>query len=91
MLLVAALAGALLGGWALQRHAGEQELRDLPESQRRAFFQRTLETLRTTCMEASGPRLTDYCREQANLAAEFPECDADCLELTRHFSHRATR
>ena len=75
----------------LWHRAGEQELRELPEAQRVAFYHRTLETLRTTCMAASGPRLTDYCHEQAALVVHFPECDAACRELARHFTHKPTR
>ncbi len=74
-LLVLAGLSALFGGRA------SDELGALPEPQRRALYLQTLETLRATCQSASGPTLTEYCRDQGRLLASFPECDAACREL----------
>lgn len=68
-----------------------RELGDLPGPERRALYQRTMETLRTTCMHASGAQLTEHCREQANFVERFPECDRECRELAQRFHPQPTR
>lgn len=66
----------------------DRELSDLPPSERRALFERTLETLRTTCGQARGPEVSDYCREQADFITHFPECDGACRELAARIAPR---
>lgn len=66
----------------------DQELSDLPHAERRALFERPLETLRTACIQARGPEVSDYCCEQANFIKHFPECDGTCRELAAHFALR---
>lgn len=58
----------------------DHELSELPHAERRALFERPLETLRTACIQARGPEVSDYC-EQANFITHFPECDGTCREL----------
>lgn len=59
----------------------DREIRHLPDSQRTALYQRTLETLRSPCSHAGGDALSDFCREQAEFIQRFPECDDACREL----------
>jgi hypothetical protein len=58
-----------------------REVNHLPEPERRALYHRTLETLKTTCTNASGPTLREYCREQAEFMKDFSECDDSCRAL----------
>lgn len=90
---LALLVGVATAGLIAQYLHGRtnRELRDLPEADRRALYQRTLETLRTTCEHASGSQLTDYCRSQADFIERFPECDSECRELARRFHPQPTR
>ena len=65
--------------------AGEEAraLRALPEAQRAGLYLRTMETLRTVCDPAPGRSMRTYCREQAEFALQFPECDAACRQIAR--------
>ncbi len=81
-LVVVALAAFAI----LQQTGREREVRNLPASERAALYQRTLETLKTICANASGSTLKEYCRNQAEFIGLFPECDESCrarvLQLT---------
>jgi hypothetical protein len=65
--------------------ADRRALRALPDDQRLALYARTIENLRDTCDPAPPRSLRDFCRGQAELAANFKECDNDrsCQELVR--------
>jgi hypothetical protein len=64
---------------------GEQRaLRQLEASDRGALYERTLQSLRRPCSEADRPApLDDFCLRQADFILEFPECDAECRELSK--------
>lgn len=66
----------------------EHEIAELPPSERRAFYERTLETLRATCSRAAGPEVSEYCRQQARFITHFPECDAACRDIAARFGTR---
>src|SRR5512145_1844318 len=68
----------------------DRELRALPAADRRALYQRTLETLRSACMHVTGPQLSDYCCDQAEFVKRFPECDPTCRELAERFAPKPT-
>lgn len=73
----------VLGGfafWIWSQGAERRAIRRLPEAARTAAYERTLENVRTVCA-APELALEDYCREQAVLLLEFPECDEACHEL----------
>jgi hypothetical protein len=59
----------------------EREVRSMPAAERRALYQRTLETLQNTCARAPGPTVREHCREQATFIAFFPECNEPCRDL----------
>lgn len=88
--LVAAIAGVTFMFMFMQTRL-DRELSELPPSERRALYERTLETLRTTCSQARGPELADYCRQQADFVKRFPECDSECRELAARFAPRPSR
>lgn len=69
----------------------DREISQLPESERRALYERTRETLRTSCAHARGPEVTEYCREQADFIQRFPECDSECRELAARFAPQPSR
>jgi hypothetical protein len=68
-----------------------RELSDLPVTERQALYERTLETLRTTCVRAHGYELTEYCRKQADFITHFPECDSECRDLAARFTPPPSR
>jgi hypothetical protein len=64
---------------------------ELPLTERRALYERTLQTLRASCDAKRGDDgLSDYCRQQADFILLFPECDAVCVAGAERF-HRPTR
>jgi hypothetical protein len=57
----------------------------LPVRERRALYERTLDTLGSFCepsKELSG--LDDFCHQQAALLRRFPECGASCRARSEH-------
>jgi hypothetical protein len=74
----------LLSGYWWWTSSGEgREIRDLPPAQRKGLYQRTMENLKTICDPAPGRSMREFCRRQAALAVEFPECDDDCHRIAR--------
>jgi len=73
--------------------ADTRALRALPQEQRRAIYTRTIEILRGTCDPAAPRSLRDFCRDQAQLAARLPECEADpgCQQLVRRHAFQPRR
>lgn len=71
----------------------ERALRDLPEGERRALYERTLQTLRGPCAPPEAPEgaLLDHCRHEADLLRRFPECDATCSKLAARFLEQPSR
>ncbi len=67
----------------------DREISNLPDPGRRALYDRTLETLRTSCAEARGPEMADYCRDQADFIKHFSECDSECRDLAARFAPRS--
>lgn len=90
---VGALTGVTLVIVALLVHRPnlDRDLMGLPEADRRALFERTLTTLKTTCAYPRGPDLSDYCREQAAFIVHFRECDGTCRDLAAHFAQQPAR
>lgn len=68
-----------------------RELVDMPETERCALYERTLETLRTTCMRAHGQEPTAFCGRQADFVTRFPECDSECRDLAARFAPQPSR
>ena len=89
MAVVLVLLG-LVGVWVWQNAAQRQAVRDLPTQDRLAMFGRTLESVRSVCVPARSG-LEGYCRSQATLLLEFPECDADCVGLVHRARGEPTR
>ena len=75
------LAALALVGWLATSQSSTAALRGLPANQRAQLVERTLANLREVCHGAERPR--DFCREQANLVLQLPECDQVCREQAR--------
>jgi hypothetical protein len=74
-----ALALVLAIVWVWHNAAVKQEA----ENRRRdELYRRTLENVQSVC-RAPEPGLESYCRAQAALLLEYPECDPDCVALAR--------
>jgi hypothetical protein len=77
--LVIAIAGAIL----LLIHsegAERRAIRDMPAAEHQALLARTVQNLKSICSPAE-ESMRDFCREQAQLALEFQDCDQTCQEL----------
>jgi len=69
-----AILTALLWAWSALHDT--RAMRNLPEAERAALCQRTRDNLREICQGRDRPR--DFCRAQATLLLDLPECDAAC-------------
>jgi hypothetical protein len=82
--VVVALVTSLVG-------ADQRALQRLPAHERAALYQRTMENLTSVCaMEGKGS-LNDFCRDQAQFALMFPECDGTCMATARELLRTPTR
>lgn len=77
--LVLGIAGVILL-FIYSEGSERRAIRDLPEPERHALLERTLQSLKSICSSPSDA-MRDFCREQARLAMLFPECDVSCQEL----------
>jgi hypothetical protein len=68
--------------WLWSYGAQQRAIDHMPQEQRHALFERTLENLRSVCT-GSADGMRDWCQSQANLALELRECDRDCQDLAR--------
>jgi hypothetical protein len=77
--IVLVIAGAIL---LLVHSEGAERsaIRDMPAPQRQALLARTVQNLRSICSPPEDA-MRDFCRDQAQLALEFQECDRPCQEL----------
>jgi hypothetical protein len=74
---------ALVAAWWWSYTSEGRALRALPAAERRALYQRNIDTLREVCEPAPPRSLRTLCRDHAHRVLEFPECDADCREVAR--------
>lgn len=90
--LAAAIAtlATLCGAVVLQTRL-ERDLTELPTPERHALYERTRETLRSSCPQARDPDVAEHCRQQAEFIRRFPECNAECRELAAHVAHQPSR
>jgi hypothetical protein len=77
--LVLAIVGTILL-WIHSEGAERRAIRDMPTSERQALLARTVQNLKSVCAPPSDA-MRDFCREQAQLALEFQECDQVCQDL----------
>lgn len=89
--VVLMLAAALIFAWLWSRQAEERAIRSLPEGERKALYQRTLEDLESVCTPKRAIDLAEHCQRQAAFIVQFPECDAGCAKLARRQRATPTR
>jgi hypothetical protein len=90
--VLAATLFALMLIWSARQRGERDALEQLPSSERRALYERTLHTLESSCDPQRQPRgLDDFCRDQADFVVQFPECDAACRTLAARHSPEPTR
>ena len=86
------LIGLLCVGSIVWHHARvKSELLAMPSHERESLYERTLSTLRTTCVHTDGAEMHDYCQEQALFVSRFPECDATCQSTCQRYSPKPTK
>jgi cytochrome b pre-mRNA-processing protein 3 len=91
-ILMVALVGLLCVGSIAWRYAQvKSELLAMPSHERQSLYERTLSTLRTTCVHADGTEMRDYCQEQATFVSRFPECDAACQSTCQRYRPKPTK
>jgi hypothetical protein len=90
--IVAVVAVALLIGLSAWRadEAESRAIEGLPAAERRALYDRTIESLATVC-RSHQVGLADFCRDQAELVVRFPECDATCRAVADPHLPRGSR
>jgi hypothetical protein len=77
---------AVLRFWPWLRISEQNAVKQLPELERHALYQRTLHNLASTCAQGRLPNgLEEFCQLQARFILEFPECDSDCLQLAKQW------
>jgi hypothetical protein len=92
LVAVAAAVIAALALWTVDHGAERVAIEQLSGQERRALYQRTLHTLRSSCDPKTLPDgLRDFCREQAEFVAQFPECDEVCRALAKPHERKPTR
>lgn len=88
---VVLLIFSFIGLWLWQSDRTRRAVSQLPETDRKVLFERTMQTLGTVCKEHRDTDLDAFCREQAEAALAFPECDEACRDLARAQLGRPTR
>jgi hypothetical protein len=84
--MAVAFVALLAAIWLANEWSKDRAIRELPDQERKALYEHTMMTLETVCSAPRWPNgLAQYCRDQAELAARFPECDARCRELAERF------
>jgi hypothetical protein len=71
-----------VAAWIWLEGSERRAIRNLPADERAALYERTLANVRTVCASPD-LALHEYCREQARILLEFPECDEACRDLAR--------
>src|SRR5512142_1266854 len=89
--LVGVLALALAAATFWNHMQSRRELLRMPRQERRELYQHVLRTMSSVCVRAEGESLAEYCREQAQYVALFPDCDESCRQLGRQFLARPTK
>jgi hypothetical protein len=90
-LLVLVSVLLVLAAWGLLSDRKARELAGLPPPTRQELYERTMANLASICAGTDSRRREDFCREQAELALRFPECDATCERLARAILLQPTR
>jgi hypothetical protein len=70
--------------WAWMRGAEMRAVEQMPEPERAALYERTLEELKMMCEPPIANGLEDRCQTESEFIALFPECQDECRRLLEH-------
>ncbi len=77
--------------WWWSATAESRAIRALPEAERHGLYRRTMDNLETICEPAAPRSMRGFCRQQAELATQLPDCDESCQEMARRHLSLPTR
>ena len=89
VVLLVAAGGLLLWIWSQQSE--KRAIQALPDVERAALYQRTLEDLQSVCVTSHASDLDEHCARQGRFILQFPECDEACRELAQRQLGMPTR
>ena len=87
---IAVVLGALLGMLYWFADSQRQEAREMPPAERRELYLHVVHGMEAFC-RADGAAPDQWCRAQADLLADLPECDEPCRQMTSLYRDHATR
>ncbi len=85
--VLVALVASVWNSWGGERRA----IARLDPPTRAAVLARTLEDLRSVCLRPDAAHPASWCRQQAEFALSFDECDAACRAAAREVLRVPTR
>ena len=88
--LIVGLIG-IIGSWMWIATSDARALRALPAAQRAEVLHNALCNLTDVCDPFPPRSLATFCREQAEIATSFEECDAACLAIARRHLNQPVR
>ena len=86
---VPAVAAAVL--WNLASATDADQPAALSREQRSPLYDRGMLTLAESCGGPGATSIAGFCRHQAELLVQLPECRDECVELARRHLPHATR
>ncbi|HEX9401344.1 MAG TPA: hypothetical protein VF912_14640 [Anaeromyxobacter sp.] len=86
-IVLLALVASVWSSWGGERRAVVR----LDPTTRAAVLARTLEDLRSVCLRPDAAHPASWCRQQAEFALAFDECDAACRAAAREVLRVPTR
>jgi len=88
--LAVAVVGLLVGMVHWFADPQRREAHEMPAAERRALYLHVIRGMEAFCrLEAAAPE--KWCRAQADLLFDLPECDQACNKLADRYREHATR
>lgn len=86
---IAVVLGLLLGMLYWFADPERQEAREMPPAERRELYLHVVHGMEAFCAEGAAP--DRWCRAQADLLVDLPECDEPCRQMASLYRDHATR
>lgn len=83
--------GGIIGSWMWIATSDARALRALPPARRAQVLHGALTNLTDVCDPFPPRSLASFCREQAEIATSFDECDSACLTIARRHLNQPVR
>ena len=87
---IAAVLGLLLGMLYWFADPERQDAREMPPAERRELYLHVVHGMDAFC-RAEGVAPDRWCRAQADLLVDLPECDEPCRQMASVYRDHATR